>query len=162
MLKTIWIFLGKMWAMLQIRCLFDPWIWVKLKIRIRGWTSRIIFSWIYKRFFGFKILKFLMRIRNLFYPDADQELFYPGPGMEKFGSGILDKHPGSATLLLSLGIRSRIRFVYVGNGKLKSFCNPCGHHVTCEIVDLFSKYYTFIHTYIHSQKVHSPLSWGPS
>jgi hypothetical protein len=28
----------------------------------------------------------------------DPESFGPGSGMEKFGSGIWDKHPGSATL----------------------------------------------------------------
>jgi hypothetical protein len=39
---------------------------------------------------GLKILKFLMWIQNL---------FDPGSGMEKFGSGIRDIHPVSAALL---------------------------------------------------------------
>jgi hypothetical protein len=39
-----------------------------------------------KSFFGLKTLKFF---------DADRD---PGSGMEKFGSGIRDKHAGSATL----------------------------------------------------------------
>jgi hypothetical protein len=40
--------------------------------------------------FGLKYLNSLMRIRDL------------GSGMEKFGSGIRDKHPGSAILLPTL------------------------------------------------------------
>jgi hypothetical protein len=45
--------------------------------------------------FGVKMLKYLMRIR-------DPESFCPwiqDPIWKKFVSGILDKHPGSATLL---------------------------------------------------------------
>jgi hypothetical protein len=47
--------------------------------------------------FGLKILKF-------FDADADPgsgilNLFDSGSGMEKFGFGIRDKHPGSVTLL---------------------------------------------------------------
>ncbi len=41
--------------------------------------------------FGLKILRFLLRIRDLL--DA-------GSGMEKYGSGIRNKHPESATLQL--------------------------------------------------------------
>jgi hypothetical protein len=47
-----------------------------------------------EKFFGLKkYLNSLMwiRIRNL---------FYPGSGIEKVGSGLRFKHPGSATLLL--------------------------------------------------------------
>jgi hypothetical protein len=65
----------------RIRCLFDPWIrdsgWVKYQDRSRDEQLRNNF-WV-------KILKFF---------DADTD-----PGWKKFGSGIQDKHPGSATLL---------------------------------------------------------------
>jgi len=43
------------------------------------------------QFFGLKYLNYLMRI-----PDPGWKKF--GSGMEKFGSGNRDKHPGSATL----------------------------------------------------------------
>ncbi len=69
-----------------IRGLFDPWIrdpgWVKNPDP--GWTTWIIFSRAWKQFFWVKMLKLYMRIRD--------------PGMKKLGSGIRDKHPGSATL----------------------------------------------------------------
>jgi hypothetical protein len=40
---------------------------------------------------------FWVKILKLFYLRSGN-LFEPGFGMEKFGSGIRDKHPGSATL----------------------------------------------------------------
>jgi hypothetical protein len=58
--------------------------WVKIKILDPGWTSRIIIPRALKQFFGFKCLNSLMRIR-------DPEFFYPGSGMEKFGSRIREK-----------------------------------------------------------------------
>ncbi len=62
----------------------------------RGRTSLIIFPRAWKQVFGFKILKF-------FNADPNQgfRIFLtldPESGMEKFGSGIRDKHPRSATL----------------------------------------------------------------
>ncbi len=46
---------------------------------------------------------FWVKIPVIKFFDADADpgsgnLFYPGSGMKKFGSGIRDKHPGSATL----------------------------------------------------------------
>jgi hypothetical protein len=68
-----------------IRCLFDPWIrvpgWVKNQDPDPGWT---IFPRAWKHIFGLKYFNSLMRIRD--------------PGWKKFGSGIWDKLPGSATL----------------------------------------------------------------
>jgi hypothetical protein len=51
-----------------------------------------------KQFLGLKYLNSLMliRIRNIFDPESG--IRDVGSGMEKFGSGIRDKHPGSATL----------------------------------------------------------------
>jgi hypothetical protein len=57
-----------------------------------GLTSQIIFSRAWKQFFGSKILKF-------FDADPRSGVFLTldlGTGM---GSGIRDKHPGTATLL---------------------------------------------------------------
>jgi hypothetical protein len=75
---------------------FDP--WVKNNIRIRDpypeLRSRIILTRAYKQFFGLKKFKF-------FYADAGSGIFLtldPGSGMEKFESGIRDKHPGFGTL----------------------------------------------------------------
>jgi hypothetical protein len=52
---------------------------------------------------------FLVKILKFFGADADsgsENLFDPGSGMEKFGSGIREKHPGSATLgLMSFPVR---------------------------------------------------------
>ncbi len=71
--------------------LFDPWIrdpgWEKVIIRIRDEQPGSYFLELRNHcfaFFGVKILKFY---------DED-----PGSGMEKVGSGIRDKHSGSATL----------------------------------------------------------------
>jgi hypothetical protein len=66
------------------RCLFDPGIWVRYKIRIpgSGMKSPDHISGSLETIFRIKILKFF---------DAD-----PGSGMEK--SLIRDKHPGSAIL----------------------------------------------------------------
>jgi hypothetical protein len=78
-----------------ILCFFDPWIWDPDP----GWGqnpdpdpgSRMNlpdrFSKSLETVLGLKILKFF---------DADTD-----PGWKKFGSGIRDKHPGSATLLLT-------------------------------------------------------------
>jgi hypothetical protein len=46
----------------------------------------------------------MVKIFNFFDADPDpmsgfRNLFDPGSGMEKFGFWILDKHPGSATLI---------------------------------------------------------------
>jgi hypothetical protein len=48
---------------------------------------------------------FWVKILNFFDADADPGIFMtldPGSGMEKFGSGIWYKHPGSATLLTEI------------------------------------------------------------
>jgi hypothetical protein len=61
-----------------------------------GSTSRIIFSRAEKQFFGLKILNFFDAD-----PDPGSGIFLTqdaGSGIEKFSSGIRDKHPGSATL----------------------------------------------------------------
>jgi hypothetical protein len=42
-----------------------------------------------------------------------RDLFDPGFGMEKFRSGIRDKHPGSATPVLSLGLTGSATILYV-------------------------------------------------
>ncbi len=82
---------------IRIRCLFDPLdpgSGMGKKSRNPRWTSWIIFPRAYKQFFWFYILKF-------FDADADPGIFLtldPGSGMEKFVSGIRDKHPGSVTL----------------------------------------------------------------
>ncbi len=62
-----------------------------------GWTPRILFLRTWYKFFGLKILK-------LFYTDPDPwpwilSTLDLGFGMEKIASGILDKHPGSTTLV---------------------------------------------------------------
>jgi hypothetical protein len=45
-------------------------------------------------------LVFWAKITKLFDADADQDLVNPESGMAKVGSGILDKYPGSATLVI--------------------------------------------------------------
>ncbi len=78
-----------------IRCLFDLWIRDGLKSRFGSGMN--ISDHIFKgleTIFWVKILKF-------FDADPDSWIFLtldPGFGVEKFGSGIRDKHPGSATL----------------------------------------------------------------
>ncbi len=64
--------------------------WVESQHPDPGWTTRIIFLELRNHFFGVKKLKFF---------DAD-------PGWRQFGSGIeksriRDKHPGSATLMVT-------------------------------------------------------------
>jgi hypothetical protein len=59
-------------------------------IRIRDEHPGSYFRELRNNFLGQKYFNLLMRIRNL---------FDPGSGMEKFGPGIRDKHPGSATLV---------------------------------------------------------------
>jgi hypothetical protein len=54
------------------------------KIRVRDEQPRSYFRELRNHFLGLKYLNSLMRIRD--------------PGWKKFESGILDKHPGSATL----------------------------------------------------------------
>jgi hypothetical protein len=65
-------------AVLRIRCLFDPWIQDP--------------GWIKKSRSGMKISDiFLVKILKFFDANADPgygNLFDPGSGMEKFGSGI--------------------------------------------------------------------------
>ena len=68
-------------------------------IRDPGWTIRIIFFRAYKPFFfaflGVKILKFFDED-----PGSGMETVrIRDPGWKKVGSGIRDKHPGSATLV---------------------------------------------------------------
>jgi hypothetical protein len=68
--------------------------WEKIRIRDpESWMNTTDnFSESLKQILGKKYLNSLMRIRN-------RDLFDSGSGMEKFGSGIWYKHPGSATLL---------------------------------------------------------------
>jgi hypothetical protein len=61
----------------------------KIKIRIRNEHPRSYFRELRNNCFGLKYLNSLMRIRDL---------FDPGSGIKKYGSGFRDKHPGSATL----------------------------------------------------------------
>jgi hypothetical protein len=58
--------------------------------RIRDELPRSFFRELRNNFLGKKYLNSFMQIRNL---------FDPGSGMEKYGSGFRDKHPESATLL---------------------------------------------------------------
>jgi hypothetical protein len=51
-------------------------------------------------FFGLKYLNSLMRIRDPEWKNSDPGSEIRNPGMKKIGSGIRDKPPGSATLLL--------------------------------------------------------------
>ncbi len=79
-----------------IRCFFTPGTGME-KIRIRDKHSGSYFRELSKNFLGLKILNFALRIQ-------DPVLFWHlDPGWEKPGSGILDKHPGSATLVLFIG-----------------------------------------------------------
>ncbi len=86
---------------------FYPWIrdpgWVKIRIWIWDpnpvWTTRIIFPRAKEKLFGLKYLNSLMRIRD---PGCKQ--FRSGigdQGWKKVGSWLRDKHPGSATLILT-------------------------------------------------------------
>jgi hypothetical protein len=93
--------------------LFDPWIrdpgWEKVSIRIRDPGSGMnnpdhIFLELRNHFFAFfrelKYLNSLMRIRD---PGSGMETVrIRDPGWKKVGSGIRDKHPGSATLISSV------------------------------------------------------------
>jgi hypothetical protein len=76
-----------------IRCFFKFWIWdgKKSGTGIRDEYPRSFFREL-RTVLGLKILKF-------FDADPDPDLFDPGSGMEKFVSGIQDKHHGSVTLL---------------------------------------------------------------
>ncbi len=79
-----------------IRCLFDPLDpgWVNNQDSDPGWTTRIIFPRAWKPFFWAKILKF-------FDGSGMEKNRIRDPGWKKFGSGIRDKHPGSATLFFN-------------------------------------------------------------
>jgi hypothetical protein len=90
--------------------LFDPWIrdpgWEKVSIRIRDPGSGMnnpdhIFLELrnhFYAFFGVKKLKFFDED-----PGSGMETVrIRDPGWKKVGSGIRDKHPGSATLFLQL------------------------------------------------------------
>ncbi len=70
----------------EIQCLFDPWIRGGKKIQIGNEQPGSYFREIRNNFLGLKYLNSLIRIRDR--------------GWKKFGSGIRDKHPGSATLAL--------------------------------------------------------------
>jgi hypothetical protein len=62
--------------------------WVKSKNRVRDEHPR-----------SESLETFLVKIHKFFNADADPGIFLtPDPGLEKFGSGIRVKHPGSATL----------------------------------------------------------------
>jgi hypothetical protein len=65
--------------------LFDPWIQNPDPRR----KSQILFLRTKYKFFGLNILRSGSRIRDL---------INPGSGWQKFGPGIRDKYPGSATL----------------------------------------------------------------
>ncbi len=59
---------------------------------IRDDIPDLIFENLVSVFLGYKYLNSFMTIRI-------RDLVSPGSRMEKIGSGILDKHPGSATLI---------------------------------------------------------------
>jgi hypothetical protein len=64
---------------------FDPWIRDLDRYRIRDEQPEPYFRELRNNIFGLQYFYSLMRIRD--------------PGWKKFGFGIRDKHPGSATLL---------------------------------------------------------------
>jgi hypothetical protein len=69
-----------------------------------GWKTRIIFIRAQKLFFGVKILKFFDAdpgSRILDGKKIGPRIQDLGSRMEKFGSGIRDKHPGSAKVEIS-------------------------------------------------------------
>ncbi len=59
-----------------------------------GWTTWIIFPIALKLYFGSKYLNSFILIRDPGWKNSD-------PGWKKLGSGIWDKHPGSATRVRS-------------------------------------------------------------
>jgi hypothetical protein len=54
-------------------------------------------------FFGVKILKFFDEGPGSGIRDGDSTVRIRDPGWKKVGSGIRDKHPGSATLVVGIG-----------------------------------------------------------
>jgi hypothetical protein len=72
---------------------FDPGSGIRDR-KIQDEHPRSYFRELRNNFFGLKICKFFDE-----EPDSGSGIFFtldPGSGMEKFGSGIRDKHPGSA------------------------------------------------------------------
>jgi hypothetical protein len=90
-----------------IGCLFDPCIrdpgWEKVSIRIRDEQPGSYFLELRNHFFAFlgvEILKFFDED-----PGSGMETArIRDPGWKKVGSGIRDKHPGSATLISGIQI----------------------------------------------------------
>ncbi len=104
------------------------------------------FSESFETIFWVKILKFI---------DTDPEsgiflILYPGSGMEKLGSGIRDKQPGSATLLFSLfysEIESQDFFIYTVVHVHQQNCVVSVHlSAFCDTDLIFCKfsYFTYI------------------
>ena len=93
---------------------FDPWDGKKVSIRIRDEQPGSYFLELRNNFFrffwGLKYLNSLIRIR-----DGDSS----DPGWKKVGSGIRDKHPGSATLEGSAKCR------HLKNLPVKGLCGRC-------------------------------------
>jgi hypothetical protein len=81
-------------------------------ILIRDEQPGSYFRELRNNFFGFKYLSSLTRIRNPGWKNSEW-------GWKKFGSGIRNKHPGSATLLNSYILSQRQQFVqeYKANPK---------------------------------------------
>jgi hypothetical protein len=86
-----------------IRCLFNPWIrdpgWEKVSIRIRDEQPGSYFLELRNQFFcffGVKILKFFDEDPG----SAMETVRIRDPVWKKVGSGIRDKSPGSATLVI--------------------------------------------------------------
>ncbi len=76
-----------------VRCRFDPWIQDPEWVKNQDPGSGINNTYPYFR----EIRKYLNSLVRIMYPGW--QIF--GSGMQKFGSGIRDKHPGSATLGLT-------------------------------------------------------------
>ncbi len=74
--------------------------WKKFGSGIRDGKIRIRDGKFFFAFFGLKYLNSL-RIRDPGSGIREGDISDPGPGWKKFGSGILEKHHGSATLAIS-------------------------------------------------------------
>ncbi len=91
-----------------IRCLFDPG-WVKSQDPDPGWTIGSYFRKLRNHFFGLKYLNSLMRVRD---------------GKIR----IRDKHPGSATLILSrVSFRLLATYSHSDSGGYNRQCISFGH-----------------------------------